>query len=114
MRLDHLLSKELAAAVLGRLSICRFSSIRLEAMRLVKWNVDYLSVRSAKRVSTTSSLEWNITPRPRPFKHTVGKGRQSIFERTGCRHLTVPAPRSRPYVENFTVDASIFVVTTSY
>jgi hypothetical protein len=34
--------------------------------------------------------------------------------RTGAVGLVAGGPRFRPYVENFTVDASIFVVTTSY
>jgi hypothetical protein len=72
------------------LSIRCFSSERLEAARLVKWNVDYLAVSERTNVSTTGLPEWKAKFRnersgtllgPEGSRVSASPRAESIFER---------------------------------
>ena len=96
MRLDHLLSKELEAISFDWLSIRCFSSERLEAARLVKWNVDYLAVSERTTVSTTGLPEWKAefrNERSGTLLGPEGSARKSWFPRTTYPHEPPGSPR---------------------
>ena len=114
MRLDHLLSKEPIGQAHGDLIQAHgFRSVRLRPRQATKCGTLTIKPASA-RSSVQPAREWNLD-RPGAGPSTLlgpeGSAAQAmIFQRgpvikprNGCEIWT------RPYFENYTVDASIFV-----
>lgn len=125
MRLDHLLSKEHLAA--GASLVVHWGVYQPNVLMRPSSLVDrrLFGLVKAKSVSTARK---GVEPRSKDFTESgtllgpEGSARQEVVSRTaysanrqdyglGRRGTRM---RDRSYFENFTVDASIFVVTTSY
>jgi hypothetical protein len=119
VRLDHLLSKEHWSRKRSR----AWPECECRSAGAQGWNIDYLALTPARLASTSPSGQWNadgMGPAPDTLLGPEGSGESSPSGRLNglgpllrmnhrpCRQAPVPGG-GRPYLENYTVDASIFV-----
>ena len=113
MRLDHLLSKEPMAGLIN-LSSVRFPGMCPGAVRHRSGTLTIKRIQQDRQYNRRRlSAEWNLESwaiRPSTLLSPEGSVACNALLRTSFRPLCEVRIWARPFLENCTVDASIFVV----